>query len=450
MIAEATSQHREPSFALSPGIHRRQAWRPAGLRGVQSILSGIASRTRPFDGYRARLTAWYEQFVQRSQPFIGWRPLTTPQVEAHDTQSSFGSPQGDEGISRRDPPVISKELPPSTRPVSVTEDQASPGHLRRFPVEQRPQEPFVSPRSISVPIRTPEKSMPPSKRLAGDLSNSPERPIEATAQPVAPPASEEIAENPAVPTRSNEERRLPPRDERLATVDRGKVSSLPASPHRNEEHPLERPALRLAILRPINTVAGTVQRKESASLSSGTNTFSSGETKDLSGPENWLVAARPAVLPRLASEGWSLQRPEAHDGFPVGMKSEVGRAADISSEVLGAVSVRDASAFRNVGVPETASLESSRQAETSESPAGPPMVLPELQIRLLRPDQSASTNPPLGKNVAEGKRSTIEMSKPQPPAPAAPPPLDINAVADKVYQALQRRHQLERERRGLY
>ena len=35
-------------------------------------------------------------------------------------------------------------------------------------------------------------------------------------------------------------------------------------------------------------------------------------------------------------------------------------------------------------------------------------------------------------------------------ASAPPPPLDINAVADRVYQTLQRRQQLERERRGLY
>jgi hypothetical protein len=34
--------------------------------------------------------------------------------------------------------------------------------------------------------------------------------------------------------------------------------------------------------------------------------------------------------------------------------------------------------------------------------------------------------------------------------PSAPPPLDINAVAEKVYQTLQRRLQFERERRGLY
>ena len=132
MIAEATSQHREPSFALSLGIHRRQAWRPAGLRGVQSILSSIASRTRPFDGYRARLTAWYEQFVQRSQPLVGWQPSPTAELEAHDTQFSFGSPQSEERISRRDPPTISKDLPPVTRPVSGARDQTSVAHLHQL------------------------------------------------------------------------------------------------------------------------------------------------------------------------------------------------------------------------------------------------------------------------------------------------------------------------------
>jgi hypothetical protein len=38
------------------------------------------------------------------------------------------------------------------------------------------------------------------------------------------------------------------------------------------------------------------------------------------------------------------------------------------------------------------------------------------------------------------------------PVPASPPvpQLDINAIADKVSQTLQRRQQFERERRGLY
>ena len=185
MVAEATSQNREPGFDLPAGIHRRQAWRPAGLRGVDSILSGIASRNKLSDGHRARLTAWYEQFVQRSQPFIGWPPSTTAELGAHDTQSSFGSPQAEERISRRESPMISKELLPVARPVSLAQDQASATDLHRFPAQQqRPQEPFASRGSISGPIQTAAKG----ERIAGDLSSPHKPPIEAPVHPVAPPA----------------------------------------------------------------------------------------------------------------------------------------------------------------------------------------------------------------------------------------------------------------------
>jgi hypothetical protein len=112
--------------------------------------------------------------------------------------------------------------------------------------------------------------------------------------------------------------------------------------------------------------------------------------------------------------------------------------------------MHDTSAFRNDGATESRSLTPSRRAEVPEPAAIPPMALPGVQIRLLKPDESASTTPPSGKNVAEGGRSAIDISKPKAPMPSAPPPLDINAVAEKVYQTLQRRLQLERERRGLY
>jgi hypothetical protein len=450
MVVEATSQNREPRFALSGSIHRRQAWRPAGLRGVQSILSGIASRTKLFDGQRARLTAWYEQFVQRSQPFIGWEPLTTAEFGAHDTQSSSGSLQSEERISRREPLTISKELPPSTHPVRSVEDQASATRLHRFPAEQRPEEPFASPGSVSGPIQPTAQSMPPGERLAGDLSDPHERRLEAAGQPAVPTAREATTDSPALPARLLDDKQLPSKDTRYATELWGPGSRFATPTQRREEHPLVRPAVRLAILRPINTAAGTVQRKESAPLSSGTNTFSSEETKDFSGPENWSAAARPAVPPRLVLGVSSVQRPEARDGFSDGITSEGGRAADTSSEDPAAVSLRDAAALRNVGALETASLGSSRQAEIPEPSPSLPMALPEVQIRLVGADQPTPATQPKGHDVAEGKRSTTEISKPPAPLPAAPPPLDINAVADKVYQVLQRRHQLERERRGLY
>jgi len=78
-----------------------------------------------------------------------------------------------------------------------------------------------------------------------------------------------------------------------------------------------------------------------------------------------------------------------------------------------------------------------------------PTPLPGLQVRLL--DPPARPRP----NVAEAQ-ATEEPTARERPAPASPspppfaPPLDINAVADKVYQTLLRRQQFERDRRGFY
>jgi hypothetical protein len=449
MVAEATSQNREPDFGLSAAIHRRQVWRPAGLRGVKSILSNIANRNRRFDSHRARLTAWYEQFVQRSQPFIGWEPLTTVKFDAPDIESSFGSTPTQERVSPRESPMISKELPPFMRPVRVAQDQPSTTHLHRLPVEeQRQQHPSILRRSISGPVHTAARSLPPGDPVAEELSGSHEPARETSSQPVAPTAQEETAGYPAVPTRSPELRQPAAKDVRSPT-EPWSASSLAAPTQRREEQSLERPALRLAILRPINTVAGTVQRKESGPLSSAASGFSMAETNDLR-PEHSLVEGLSAFQPRLVSRASSLQRQEVRGGFPAPMAAEARDDTDTSSDDPRGGSGRETSAFRDDRAMESRSLAPSRQAEVPEPAAIPSMVLPGVQIRLLKPDESASTTPPSSRNVAEAGRSAIDISKPQPPVPAAPPPLDINAVAEKVYQTLQRRLQFERERRGLY
>ncbi len=78
-----------------------------------------------------------------------------------------------------------------------------------------------------------------------------------------------------------------------------------------------------------------------------------------------------------------------------------------------------------------------------------PVPLPGLKLRLVAPEELT---------VAGERRVPAEDSRPPAvdgtgPTPARseqPPELDINAVADRVYQTLERRQQLERERRGLY
>lgn len=439
MVAEATSQIREQGFAPSAGIHRRQAWRPVGLRGVESILSGIATRSKSFASHRARLTAWYEQFVQRSQPLTGWQPLLTAPSEVPHSQASFGSAQSAERISRGEPSMISKDLR-VTRPMSGPQEQMSAAPPHQFIEQPRRQEPFFLPRSITGSMHTADRSTPPSDRLVGDFSK-PDEPKESAVEPVAPSTGKKTAESGALRAHPLEKRRLP--------ASPAEQISIPPPP-RDGEQSLARPAMQLAILRPLNTAAGTVKRIESRPLSSGNGTFLAQGTTDFGGAQRSPEAKLPAVQTRLVSSVSSLPRQEVRGGFPLSVNAEFRRDADTSSEDPVRVSVRDSSAVRPDGGPEPVSLPRPPQAKIPGPLALSTVTLPEVQIRLLRRDEPASATQSSGNNVGTGGRSTIQLPKPQPPVPAAPPPLDINAVADKVYQALQRRHQLERERRGLY
>ncbi len=82
-----------------------------------------------------------------------------------------------------------------------------------------------------------------------------------------------------------------------------------------------------------------------------------------------------------------------------------------------------------------------------------PEKLPGLQLRLAPPVQQPVA--PLLPNVINGSQQATNGVTPSSSGPASHSPpqrdhLDINAVADQVYQKLQRRQQFEQERRGLY
>ncbi len=163
MVTGATWQNREPGLGLPAGVHHRQAWRPPALRGVQSVLSGIASRNKPLNRHRARLTAWYEQFARRGQPFIGWQALTTRELGVDDAQSSFDNVQSEDRTARRESPMVSKDPLPdaSVGKQPVAPDQQPAAHSHRFPAEPKaPQGPLVLRRSISGSIHATAKSMP--------------------------------------------------------------------------------------------------------------------------------------------------------------------------------------------------------------------------------------------------------------------------------------------------
>lgn len=80
-----------------------------------------------------------------------------------------------------------------------------------------------------------------------------------------------------------------------------------------------------------------------------------------------------------------------------------------------------------------------------------PEPLPKLEMRLVSPEQHQASSTRLTPNTAnDGQKATHLTPELPAPAPPATAPLDVNAIADKVYQKLLRRQQLERERRGLY
>jgi hypothetical protein len=450
-MTEATGENRQSGLALLAGVHRRQAWRPSGLRGVASILSSIARRNQALDRRSALLTAWYEQFAQRSQPFIGWQPVTIGDLQVDSTQSSFSTTPSMERMSRTESRMISKD-PGELNVVRHVPQRESPAaQAHGFAAEpQAPEKPFIVRRSISAPIQTAAKSVPPSKAGPADISGTPKEPIETTSQPVTRPGDEVASRHPVVPPAATEDSRLLVHVGPSVAHDWGRVSALADRPQPPGEQALVRPALRLAILRPINTATGTAQQIDLGPLDGQTRRFSIAETNDLPGSERWTSAEQPTFQPRLLTSVSSLPRQEVRGGFPANLKTELRPAADGSpSEPLRALAP-DSSPFGNPLTPEMPSFARSGQVEISEPPAASaPAALPGLRIRLLKPDESPLATERATSDSTGRARSTGEAARAPAPS-AAPPPLDINAVADKVYQVLQRRHQFERERSGLY
>ena len=74
-----------------------------------------------------------------------------------------------------------------------------------------------------------------------------------------------------------------------------------------------------------------------------------------------------------------------------------------------------------------------------------PVPVPGLEIRVMQPSEREAREQHRRKDARE--RDVVKTTT-APPPPA--PQLDINAVADKVYQTLVRRQRFERERKGIY
>ncbi len=80
-----------------------------------------------------------------------------------------------------------------------------------------------------------------------------------------------------------------------------------------------------------------------------------------------------------------------------------------------------------------------------------PAPMPGLAMRLLEPapESEVFDQRPSDSGERAGRQEPVASAPAPQTAPPQPPSLDINAIAERVYQTLRRREQLERERRGL-
>lgn len=237
---------------------------------------------------------------------------------------------------------------------------------------------------------------------------------------------------------------------------------------------LSRPAIRLSTLRIIraNTLAQPHpnDRTRVSQKSSSTLPVDQLAVGDRPFSAAFPSAEQPQMLPRLALSIAPNPRREVQGGFPA--RSLPGIASE-QPQARGASGSFRQPAFPVAPLPADSEPVSARITVPSDVPAiaaqvvspetpGPideesaiakliansflPVPMPGLEIRLASP----ATQEERYQSTKPVDHSPSPSIPPSPPPPTPTPQLNINEIADKVYQTLQRRQQFERERRGLH
>src|SRR5262245_10184659 len=225
-------------------------------------------------------------------------------------------------------------------------------------------------------------------------------------------------------------------------------SSGPRQP-RDEMSP-SRPALMLAVLRTVSPVTDTTQENEPAEISRRRPMWLPLPVANGSSSELRFVTGARTAPRREVRGGFPSRQPaptiteRAIDDLAASPPARQAVREEPFSPARSQHSVAHSGAYSGE---QAGALEPRGAIERLIEQTVRPVALPGLELRLASPERQTSADQSPS-NDAEGRGSTPNAAPA--PAPASPPQLDINAVADKVWQALQRRQRLERERRGLY
>jgi hypothetical protein len=399
---------------LAAWVYYRQSWRPPALRALTSLLSRISRRNEPFDFRAARLTAWHERFSRHSQPLTGRPPLDL-EFGGKDSQFKRLSQTAGTGALLSPKKAPTSWANPSSVHVQRSVITAAVSHVQG-PSTEGPSPLHPAIRLAIVRATYPAADISGQNEASWALFGGGARRLFSTEMNGLRDSDRLYLQGRVV-----FQPRLAPLVSYFAREEvRG---GFPASPPSWPGAPdLER-----------------IRAEPMGAIS-----------------EHLPLSQQPVVQTRLVPSLSSFAREEVRSVFPVSPLSPIG-ATDIEQTSSEPVVSPSLPGWMEIGA--TPSSAQPHQAGTAEPP-GPierliermalPAVLPGLEFRPVHPEVlAAQTERSKTDAVENGPAKVVEEPNPVSVGPSAPP-LDINAVADKVYQTLLQRQLLERERKGVY
>lgn len=407
------------------GTRERQSWCPRAASATESMVSGVIQRVAPPLRSATRLLTWHRRFTQSVLPWPEWSPMSLDLRDEEElSQDQRRMEKGDVRMSQPEGNIsttgsdIQRSVVPKYGSITAqqgTEPSRSHPAIRLAVMRPRQAAAYTTHRNgfgsrVTESLRGRDGSTSTERSPSGmeGLRERTESLTERMNELWRPLSS---AETPALETRLITSASPLPRQEFQGgfPIQRPSLSAL------SED---QRAGLDPVAVSPLQRI----DRVNQTQRVSGLNTRSA--------PSDYRVSSSEH---NIGGTGGS----SSHQPVPL-----------MPPESRGARSVSSASPAPQGTTVQEQSLMPEYQGAIGELIGRTivPTPLPDFRMRMISPQEQRPTND-------AGSEQTSDES-PAPPIPtpvqSQAPQVDIDAVAEKVYQTLMRRQQLERERKGLY
>lgn len=395
MDSEVKGQTDDGSGTMLAGVHERLSWRPRAAVAAESMVSSVMRVVEPSMRSAAKLSSWHNQFTQRVRPWYGWLPLTmafddegTPLERQMETDKvAIGTWEERENVHLDGPPLQRS---------TISDESSTPGQQART-ASYRP--------AMALAILRPDMGTEPGGREP-DGAAFPLDSLLSMRNPERPPTR--------ILSSGEQTRQIPTQVIGAQFLETRIITSVSRSPR--HEAPGGFPEERAPSL-PFLSEEEQAEMGPIAQWSANT----SAAPIDVISQQTIADAGSSSIYRQLTP----LTPAEIAPARPASADSPATR--DMADRVQPAIPEAQGAIERLI--------------ERTVIPT----PLPGFELRMVPPQEA----PPQDSKSEEQPEENLV-----PPVSALVQPeahqVDIDEVADKVYQTLVRRQQLERERKGLY